>query len=510
MRHTVVSLIVLTSFLSACASSSATQSGPTPTPRPPAPAMEKQTYTVEVGDVVDEIKVSGTVAAVKQEELAFEQSGFVKVVNIERNDVITKGMVLAELDLGDLPNQLQQADVNYTQVKIQYDRSGTQRDLGRQRAELDLAEANANLDRLINPRESDIATARANLEAARANLASTTANANNDVERAQSDLNTAQRNLPLIQEAYSQALYDWDGVKNDIKHQQYDRRRQAYVDAQNALDAGTTAMNNANQTLIAAKANRQPLIDGAAASLQRAQIGYDQLTKTPDPDAIASAQRAVTRAELAVKEASQSGDPELEKSLTSAKLALENIQKAIAAGQLIAPFDGIAAEVSTGPGKQVEAYRPVITAINDSAKEILVQSVSTEDSARIGIGIPVSIFLARSPAIEIPGVIVKLPTKATSSASTINPDPAYHVEYTLPANLKVEVGDLSQVVITLKRQKDALWLPPQAVRSFEGRRFVVIRDGERQRRQDVKIGIVSSDRVEILDGLKAGDVIVGQ
>jgi multidrug efflux pump subunit AcrA (membrane-fusion protein) len=53
-------------------------------------------------------------------------------------------------------------------------------------------------------------------------------------------------------------------------------------------------------------------------------------------------------------------------------------------------------------------------------------------------------------------------------------------------------------------------LPPQAVRSFEGRRFVVVREGERQRRQDVKIGIVSSDRVEILDGLKAGDVIVGQ
>ena len=292
MRHTVVSMIVLASFLGACGSSAATQSGATPTPRPPAPAMEKQTYTVEVGDVVDEIKVSGTVAAIKQEELAFEQSGFVKVVNIERNDIITKGMVLAELDLGDMPNQLQQAEVNYTQVKIQYDRSGTQRDLGRQRAELDLAEANANLDRLVNPRASDIATARATLEAARANMASTTANANNDVERAQSDLNTAQRNLPLIQEAYSQALYDWDGVKNDEKHAQYDRRRQAYVDAQNALDAGTTAMNNANQTLIAAKANRQPLIDGAAATLQRAQIAYDQLTKTPDPDAIASAQRA--------------------------------------------------------------------------------------------------------------------------------------------------------------------------------------------------------------------------
>jgi hypothetical protein len=56
--------------------------------------------------------------------------------------------------------------------------------------------------------------------------------------------------------------------------------------------------------------------------------------------------------------------------------------------------------------------------------------------------------------------------------------------------MKVTVGNLASVVITLKRQKDALWLPPKAVRSFEGRRFVVIKDGTHQRRQDVRIGIV--------------------
>jgi hypothetical protein len=200
-------------------------------------------------------------------------------------------------------------------------------------------------------------------------MASTTANANNDVERAQSDLNTAQRNLPLIQEAYSQALYDWDGVKDDDEHPQYDRRRQAFVDAQNALDAGTTAMNNANQTLIAAKANRQPLIDGAAATLQRAQIAYDQLTKTPDPDAIASAQRAVTRAELAVKEASQSGDPELEKALSASKLALENIEKAIASGQLIAPFDGIDRPRQASRGLPPRHYRHQRLRQRDSGAE---------------------------------------------------------------------------------------------------------------------------------------------
>jgi hypothetical protein len=76
------------------------------------------------------------------------------------------------------------------------------------------------------------------------------------------------------------------------------------------------------------------------------------------------------------------------------------------------------------------------------------------------------------------------------------------------------VGDLVQVILTLSRKDDALWLPPQAVRAFEGRRFVVVKDGDRQRRQDVKVGIISTDRIEIVEdpveGLKEGDIVIGQ
>lgn len=510
MRRSLVTLLLTSLIISACSSTSTKNDTATPTPRPPAPALEKQTYTVAKGEVVDEIKVSGTIAAVKQEDLSFEQSGFVKVVNVQRNDVITKGMVLAELDLGDLPNQLRQAEVNYAQVKIQYDRGATTRDLSRQRAKLDLEEAQANLDRLINPKPEDIARARAALEGARANLASVTAAANNAIDDQQAALNSAQRSLPLVQQEFSQALYDWDSVKNDTKHPRYDQYRAAYVDAQNRLDVATAAMNTAYQNLQAAKANRQPLIDAAQATLDTAQIAYDQLTKSPDADEVAAAKRAVKRAELAVQEASQTGDPELEKQLSAAALQLENIKSAIAGGQLIAPFDGKIAEVTTGPGKQVEAYRAVITVMDDAQKELLIQNVSTEDSSRIGVGMALDIFFARAPAVAVPGTIVKLPTKATSSSATINPDPAYHVEFSAPSDMKLTVGDLASVVITLKRQKDALWLPPQAVRTFEGRRFVVVKDGTKQRRQDVRIGIVNSEKVEILEGLKEGDIVVGQ
>jgi multidrug efflux pump subunit AcrA (membrane-fusion protein) len=57
---------------------------------------------------------------------------------------------------------------------------------------------------------------------------------------------------------------------------------------------------------------------------------------------------------------------------------------------------------------------------------------------------------------------------------------------------------------------NVLWLPPQALRVFDGRRFAVVQDGNDQRRVDVKVGIQTADRVEIEEGLEEGQTVVGQ
>jgi multidrug efflux pump subunit AcrA (membrane-fusion protein) len=64
--------------------------------------------------------------------------------------------------------------------------------------------------------------------------------------------------------------------------------------------------------------------------------------------------------------------------------------------------------------------------------------------------------------------------------------------------------------VTLQRKDNVLWLPPQAIRTFQGRQFVVVDEGNRQRRVDVKLGIQGPDRIEIVDGLKEGQKVVGQ
>ena len=71
------------------------------------------------------------------------------------------------------------------------------------------------------------------------------------------------------------------------------------------------------------------------------------------------------------------------------------------------------------------------------------------------------------------------------------------------------MGDLVHVTAEVEHAEAVLWLPPQAIRNFNGRLFAVVQDGDVQRRVDVRIGVEAEDRVEILEGVEEGQVIVG-
>ena len=55
---------------------------------------------------------------------------------------------------------------------------------------------------------------------------------------------------------------------------------------------------------------------------------------------------------------------------------------------------------------------------------------------------------------------------------------------------------------------DVVWLPPEAIRTFDGVDYVVVEDGEGRRRVDIEIGLRSEDRVEVMGDLDAGDAVI--
>jgi hypothetical protein len=71
----------------------------------------------------------------------------------------------------------------------------------------------------------------------------------------------------------------------------------------------------------------------------------------------------------------------------------------------------------------------------------------------------------------------------------------------------LQPGTLAQVSVVLEEREDVLWVPPGAIRNFQGRTFVILQNGARQHRVDIETGIESMNQVEILNGLEQGQII---
>jgi multidrug efflux pump subunit AcrA (membrane-fusion protein) len=110
--------VVLVTLLAACGPSA--KSGPTPTPLPPLVTYEKAVYTVERGTIISQVNILGNVTPTKQDDLFFRASGFVSRITVKEGDTVKQGDLLAELQVDDLLNQLEQAriDLSVTQAAL--------------------------------------------------------------------------------------------------------------------------------------------------------------------------------------------------------------------------------------------------------------------------------------------------------------------------------------------------------------------------------------------------------
>jgi hypothetical protein len=104
------------------------------------------------------------------------------------------------------------------------------------------------------------------------------------------------------------------------------------------------------------------------------------------------------------------------------------------------------------------------------------------------------------------------PVTQTASTDTTQPsDSSARITINAnPTDAGYRMDDLVNVDVILERKPDVLWLPPVAIRDFEGRKFVVVQNGENQSRVNVTIGVETDTRVEITDGLQEGQIVVGQ
>lgn len=138
-------LIALTMITSACSDSPAGRKV-SPTPVPTLVKYEPAIFTVEQGSLVSQQSITGEIVPASQEILNFRTAGTVNRVTVKNGDHVKKGDLLAELQVEDLLNQLQQARIDLEVAQSAFEKAKTERLYAADKAQIDLNIAKARLD----------------------------------------------------------------------------------------------------------------------------------------------------------------------------------------------------------------------------------------------------------------------------------------------------------------------------------------------------------------------------
>ena len=189
------------------------------------------------------------------------------------------------------------------------------------------------------------------------------------------------------------------------------------------------------------------------------------------------------------------------------ELIIGETQLAITDTLLLAPQNGTIISLYLKEGGEVYSYQSVGTVADLAFLEVGLQSLP-DSLSRIEIGSEALITPRRGNGESLTGMVrwisSGLPNEGMGNDSV-------RISLPIPANQAgYELDDLVEVSIILEYKENTLWLPPSAIRKFEGRTFVVVQDGDLQRRTDVRLGVIGQDRIEILSGLSEGQIVVGQ
>jgi membrane fusion protein, macrolide-specific efflux system len=184
-----------------------------------------------------------------------------------------------------------------------------------------------------------------------------------------------------------------------------------------------------------------------------------------------------------------------------------DVQMAISDTLLLAPMDGKITWLYLREGNEIQAYQAV-GIVSDVDQLEAGLNIAGETQRKIEQGMEVVVKPRRNTGETLQGTVRWVFRGFVDEG--VGDDTVRITLDKAPQDAGYKVNDQVDVIIVLDRSDNTLWLPPYAIRKFEGRTFVVVQEGELQRRVDVRLGVVGEDRVEIIEGLEEGQTIIGQ
>ncbi|WP_339320986.1 efflux RND transporter periplasmic adaptor subunit [Paenibacillus sp. FSL W8-0194] len=418
------------------------------------------TYEVKKGDLSKTVTSSGNVEASDSVNLAFSGKSKVTKVHVSPGDKVSKGQLLAEMDATALQNALLSAQANYENAA----------------AKLKSLQEGTDADTIAN-QKYEVSKAKADLENAQSELAEAKKQA--DPTYIQQQLDKAKKTVEIAQ------------AKLDLAKQGPDQSQVLF--AQVALENAQNAYKQAASRQSGADAS-QSSVKTAESKVESAKRAYDQavqqlnkLQKGPEESELAMAKASVAQAEANVNDAKAN--------LTGAKI--------------FAPFNGVVSAVNIKAGEYPSGdAAAAISMFSTEGNYKISASIDDTDITDVKVGQEVRITFDALTGVALKGKVTNKAVLGEVQSSGLVTFPVT-VEITPGQDNadKLIPGLSATVAIVTDGKKDVLTVPDAAIKSFGGKKIVMVETGGKTEQKEITTGLDDGASSEVVSGLSEGDKV---
>ncbi|MCK4388173.1 MAG: efflux RND transporter periplasmic adaptor subunit, partial [Dehalococcoidia bacterium] len=193
--------------------------------------------------------------------------------------------------------------------------------------------------------------------------------------------------------------------------------------------------------------------------------------------------------------------------LATAELELASAKLELDKATIVAPFDGIASEVTIDEGQQLSAMTYANPAIRlvDPGKIEMTGVVDEIDIAQVKLGQEADITLDALPDMEVRGRVTFISQIGTVQAGVVS----YKTTITLEKpDEELRDGMSATAEIIIDRHDNVLLIPNRAVQGSWDNPWVEVAVGEQIEQRQLTLGLSDGIKTEVLSGLEEGEMVV--
>ena len=225
-------------------------------------------------------------------------------------------------------------------------------------------------------------------------------------------------------------------------------------------------------------------------------------------EALFAEEVATEQARDAAVAAHEGAQAALEQARAQQELARVNLEESF----IRAPMDGVVAERYVDPGSMVGASTPIVRLVQMSPLRLMVSVPARMLPVLRPDETPVEVRTDVYPDRVFDCVVSRIFPTVDSATRTAQVEILLDNERDASGHRLLRPGMYATAEIRTAMRESALMVPASSVVRVLDRQVVFVVEGDTARAATVKTGIRSSDQVEIVEGLAAGDeyVVMGQ